>query len=197
MTAIEWILKRFEDTINDGMDSTVRYQLTAENLPDIINLLDTEYDQNALKAVVFTTRSRRDVEALEIKADRAVNFLHNTIDAAQEWKNSLIEAEDMVDLQLKEKKEVLEKEKNQIDEKIAKLGDFLPQSRREDLDTKKQVLEERLAGVACLQKREDETTMKSFQQRKQRLAVQFVEKNGVKRGKLSSGAPRLLDSEDE
>ena len=73
----------------------------------------------------------------------------------------------------------------------------MPQSRREDLDTKKQVLEERLAGVACLQEREDETSMKSFQQRKRRLAVQLVEKNRVKRRKLSSGAPRLLDSEDE
>ena len=112
MTAIEWILKGFENTINDDMASNVRYQLTAENLQDIINSLDTEYDQNALKAVVFATRSRRDVEALGIKADRAVNFLHNTNNAAQEWKNSLIEAEDMVDLQLKEKKEVLEKEKN-------------------------------------------------------------------------------------
>ena len=171
------------------MASNVQYQRTAENLQDIINSLDTEYDQNALKAVVFATRSRRDVEALGIKADRAVNFLHNTINAAQEWKNSLIEAEDMVDLQLKEKKEVLEKEKNQIDEKIAKLGEFLPQSRREDLDTKKQVLEERLAGVACLQQREDETSMKSFQQCKRRLAVQLVEKNRVKRHKLSSGAP--------
>ena len=197
MTAIEWILKGFEDTINDDMASNVRYQLTDENLQDIINSLDTEYDQNALKAVVFATRSRRDVEALGIKADRAVNFLHNTINAAQEWKNSLIEAEDMVDLQLKEQKEVLEKEKNKIDEKIVKLGDFLPQSSREDLDTKKQVLEERLAGVACLQEREDETSMKSFQQRKRRLAVQLVEKNRVKRRKLSSGAPRLLDSEDE
>ena len=45
----------------------VRYQLTAENLQHIINSLDTEYDQNALKAVVFATRSRRDVEALGIK----------------------------------------------------------------------------------------------------------------------------------
>ena len=73
----------------------------------------------------------------------------------------------------------------------------MPQSRRKDLDTKKQVLEERLAGVACLQEREDETSMKSFQQRKRRLAVQLVENNRVKRRKLSSGAPRLLDSEDE
>ena len=197
MTAIEWILKGFEDTINDGMANNVRYQLTAENLQDIINSLDIECDQNALKAVVFATRGRRDVEALGIKADRAVNFLHNTINAAQEWKNSLIAAEDMLDLQLKEKKEVFEKEKNQTDEKIEKLGDFLPQSRREGLDTKKQVLEERLAGVACLHESEDKTSMKSFQHRKRRLAVQLVEKNRVKRRKLSSGAPRLLDSEDE
>jgi hypothetical protein len=35
----------------------------------------TEFDKNAGKAVLFATRSRREIEDLGVKADRAVTFL--------------------------------------------------------------------------------------------------------------------------
>ena len=96
--------------------------------------MDTEYDRNTLKAIIFATRSRKEVEVLGIKADRAVHFLKNTRQAAEECKNALVAAEDMLELRLKHKKEVIEEKIHQIDEKVAKLGDLLPKFRTEDLE---------------------------------------------------------------
>ena len=88
--------------------------------------MDTEYDRNALKAIIFATRSRKEVDVLGIKADRVVHFLKNTCQAAEECQNALVAAEDMLELRLKHKKEVIEEKIHQIDEKVAKLGDLLP-----------------------------------------------------------------------
>ena len=93
--------------------------------------MDTEYDRNELKATIFATQSRKDVEALGIKADRAVHFLKNSFQAAEECQNALVTAGDMFELRLKHKKEVIEKKIHQIDEKVVKLGDLLPKLRRQ------------------------------------------------------------------
>ena len=79
----------------------MRYQLTSSNLTSILKSMDTEY---ALKAIIFATRSRKEVEALGIKADRAVHFLKNSCQAAEECENALVAAEDMLKLRLKHKK---------------------------------------------------------------------------------------------
>lgn len=193
-TDIAWLLKDMGNTIEG---KNVRYELTASNLQSIINSMDTEYDKNALKAVIFATRCRSEVESLGIKADRAVTFLSKTVNAAKEWKNAMLAAEDMIELRLKEKKESVETKIQQIDKKISKLGEFLPECRRDDLETEKELLSEQAENIACLQDKKDSSSKKLFNQRKRRLAVQLIDENRVKRRKASSGAPRLLDSEDE
>ena len=125
LTDIAWLLQELENIAADS-EHNVRYQLTSSNLTSIIQSLDTEYDRNALKAIIFATRSHKEVEALGIKADRAVHFLKNSCQAAEECQNALVAAEDMLELRLKHKKEVIEEKMHQIDEKIAKLGDLLP-----------------------------------------------------------------------
>lgn len=70
----------------------VRYQLTSSTLTSIIKSMDTEYDRNALKVIIFATQSRKEVEALGIKADRAVQFLKNICQAAEECQNALVTA---------------------------------------------------------------------------------------------------------
>ena len=75
---IGWLLQDVEEVSNDS-NMKLRYQLTSSNLKVIIDSMDTEFDKNALIAVLFATRSRKDIEDLGIKADRAVKFLRNTI----------------------------------------------------------------------------------------------------------------------
>ena len=159
--------------------------------------MDTEYDRNALKAIIFATRSCKEVEALGIKADRAVQFLKNSCQAAEECQNALVAAEDMLDLGLKHKKEVIEEKIHQIDEKVAKLGDVLAKFRREDLETEKDMLKEGAARITNLQTKQDCSNKKQFQQCERKLATQLIEENRIKRRKVCSGAPRLLDSDDE
>ena len=77
---IGWLLQDVEEVSNDS-NLNLRYQLTSSNLKVIINSVDTEFDKNALKAVLFATRRRREIEDLGVKADRAVTFLKNTISA--------------------------------------------------------------------------------------------------------------------
>lgn len=77
LTDIAWLLQDLENSASDS-EHNVRYQLTSSNLTSIITSMDTEYDRNALKAIIFATRSRKEVEALGIKADRAVQFLNNS-----------------------------------------------------------------------------------------------------------------------
>lgn len=159
--------------------------------------MDTEYDKSALKAIIFATRSRKEVEALGIKADRAVQFLQNSCQAADECENALIAAEDILELRLQKKKEVIEEKIHQIDEKVTKLGDLLPKFRRDDLETEKDMLKERAARVTNLQAKQESSSKKRFQQCKRKLATQLIEENRIKRRKTCSGAPRLMDSDDE
>ena len=50
----------------------------------ILNSLDTEYNRMALKAVVFTLRSRSETYNLGIKPDRAVQFISKVMSASDE-----------------------------------------------------------------------------------------------------------------
>ena len=95
------------------------------------------------------------------------------------------------------KKEVIEEKIHQIDEKVAKLGDLLPKVRREDLDTEKDMLKERTARITNLQTKQESSCKKQFQQCKQKLTTQLSEENRIKRRKIFSGAPQLLDSDDK
>lgn len=69
-----WLLKDLEETSSNDDGKAVRYQLTSSSLGTIIKSMDTEYDRNALKAVPFATRSRKEITELGINADRAVTF---------------------------------------------------------------------------------------------------------------------------
>ncbi|CAH3184731.1 unnamed protein product [Porites lobata] len=99
----------------------------------------------------------------------------------------------MLELRLKHKKEVIEEKIHQIDEKVAKLGDLLPKFRTEDLESEKDMLTERAARIT----KQERSSKKQFQQCKRKLATQLIEENRIKRRKICSGAPRLLDSDDE
>lgn len=77
-------------------------------------------------------------QELGIKADRAVTFLRNTILISEECENALLAAEDMLNTRLTQKKERIDQNINQIDEKISTLGDRLPKVRKEDLLVEKE-----------------------------------------------------------
>ena len=182
LTDIEWLLKDLEE---------------CSNLRSIINSMDTEFDRNALKAVLFATRSRKDIVYLGIKEDRAVNFLRKTVTTAAECENALVAAEDLLNIRYSRKRKLINEEIDRIDAKIARLGDLLPDARKKDLVTEKETLLERAGNTKKLEVHEDNNSKKRFEQCKRRLARNLIEENRVKRRKASSGAPRAMDSEGE
>ena len=58
--------------------STERLKLTADVLERVLSSMDTEYDRNALKGILFTFLSRSEIYSLGVKPDRAVKFLSKT-----------------------------------------------------------------------------------------------------------------------
>ena len=104
-TDIGWLLKDLE---KNDKDVPVHYPLTSSNVKSILSSMDTEYDKNTLKAVLFATQSRKDITDLGIKADNAANFLQRTVTAAQECENALEAAEDMLCMRMSRKRKIIE-----------------------------------------------------------------------------------------
>ncbi len=104
-TDIEWLLKDLEESKDD---TSIRFQLTSSNLKSIINFMDTEFDRNALKAVLFATRSRKEISDLGIKTDRAVNFLWKM--SVKECENALVAAEDLLNIRYSRKRKLIDEQ---------------------------------------------------------------------------------------
>lgn len=58
----------------EAPSSSERVKLTADVLESVLASMDTEYDRNALKGILFTFLSRSEIYALGVKPDRALNF---------------------------------------------------------------------------------------------------------------------------
>ena len=58
---IAWLLQELDNSAADS-EHNERYKLTCASLTNIIKSMDTEYDRNTLKAIIFATRSRKEVE---------------------------------------------------------------------------------------------------------------------------------------
>ena len=92
LTDIAWLLQELENSAADS-EHNERYKLTCANLTSIIKSMDTEYDRNALKVIIFATRSRKEVEVLGIKADRAVHFLRKLGNLLPKFRREDLESE--------------------------------------------------------------------------------------------------------
>ena len=122
-----------------------RFPLDSESLNKILNSIDTEYDRMALKAVIFALHSRSQTYELGIKPDRAVKFLSKVLSVADESKNALKTAEDLLKLRTRERVENVEKKIQQLDTKIEK--PLLSERRKCELEGEKDALKERLANL--------------------------------------------------
>ena len=80
----------------EAPSSSERGKLTADVLESVLASVDTEYDRNALKGILFTFLSRSEIYALGVKPDRALNFLSKTLQASEEVENAQVAAEDMI-----------------------------------------------------------------------------------------------------
>jgi len=181
----------------DVPSSTERLKLTADVLECVLASMDTEYDRNALKGILFTFLSRSEIYALGVKPDRAVNFLSKTLQASQEVENAQLAAEDMIALRINERKSKIQEKLDEIDKRLEKDGDLLSEKRKADMLQQKEALMERKEHAESVQKQETASAKKSFLQQRKRLASSLIEENRVKKRKRSCGAPSLLDSEDE
>ena len=174
-----------------------RVKLTADVLESVLASMDTEYDRNALKGILFTFLSRSEIYALGVKPDRALNFLSKTLQASEEVENAQVAAEDMILLRLIERNGKIQEKINEIDRKLQKDGDLLSEKRRADMIQQKEALLERKEHTESVKNQNTASAKKHFVQQRKRLASSLIEQNRVKNRKRSCGAPSLLDSDDE
>ena len=174
-----------------------RVKLTADVLESVLASMDTEYDRNALKGILFTFLSRSEIYALGVKPDRALNFLSKTLQASEEVENAQVAAEDMILLRLIERNGKIQEKINEIDRKLQKDGDLLSEKRRADTIQQKEALLERKEHTESVKNQNTASAKKHFVQQRKRLASSLIEQNRVKNRKRSCGAPSLLDSDDE
>ena len=128
--------------------STERLKLTADVLERVLSSMDTEYDRNALKGILFTFLSRSEIYSLGVKPDRAVKFLSKTLQASQEVENAQLAAEDMILLRKNERKGKIQEKLNGIDGDI----DLLSERRKADMIQQKDALLERMVHTESVKK---------------------------------------------
>ena len=128
--------------------STERLKLTADVLECVLSSMDTEYDRNALKGILFTFLSRSEIYSLGVKPDRAVKFLSKTLQASQEVENAQLAAEDMILLRKNERKGKIQEKLNGIDGDI----DLLSERRKADMILQKDALLERMVHTESVKK---------------------------------------------
>ncbi|CAH3151964.1 unnamed protein product, partial [Porites evermanni] len=173
--------------------SSERLKLTADVLESVLASMDTEYDRNALKRILFTFLSRSEIYALGVKPDRAVNFLSKTLQASEEVENAQVAAEDMIFLRLIERNGKIQEKINDIDRKLQKEGDLLSEKRRADMIQQK----ERKEHAESVKNQNTASAKKHVVQQRKRLTSSLIEENRVKKRKRSCGAPSLLHSDEE
>ena len=127
-----------------------RFPLDYESLNKILNSIDTEYDRMALKAVIFALHSRSQTYELAVTPDRAVKFLSKVLSVADESKNALKTAEDLLKLRTRVRVENVAKKIQQLDMKIEK--PLLLERRKCELEGEKDALKESLANLKELEK---------------------------------------------
>lgn len=197
LTDIGVLLNEFIEGGNSKESTEQRLTLTADVLDRVLASMDTEYDRNALKGILFTFLTRSEIYDLGVKPDRAVNFLLKTVQASYEVESAQVAAEDMLLLRLNERKDKIQEKINELEKKLQKDGNLLSEKRKADINIQKDALLERREYTESLQNQNTASSRKLFTQARKRLATSLIEENRLKRRKQSCGAPALLDSDDE
>ena len=72
------------------METFSRFNLNVESFNRVLQSVDTEYDKSVLKAMIFSTASRKKVQELGIKPDNAVKLLHKVVTAAKIYNKTIL-----------------------------------------------------------------------------------------------------------
>ena len=163
-----------------------KIEITRENVDMLLNSMDTEYDKNVAKVILSAGRSRARIDELGINADNIVGLSERVALVGQEAKNPLIAAEDFVKLYIKGEigklqtdterlqHTLLEKQDDWTDASLGDIGNHL--------DDQKQRLKHLTDVVEC----KDKYHQRLFNNRVKRKAVELIEKNRLKRRKLTN-----------
>ena len=107
---------------------------------------------------------RKEITELGINADRAVTFLSKTISASEECENALEAVEDMLNIRMARKRELIDERINRIDAKVARLEELLPDLRKKNVVVEKEMLMELAEHIQKLQILDDKYSVKCFNQ---------------------------------
>lgn len=131
--------------VYDSIDK--RWNLSAEDVHRVLKSMDTEYDRECARALLSADKSRAEIYELGMKPDAAVKAVKHVTEVANEYDNAKLAATDMLNLRLRERKEKLTKELENIKMVISQKSDSWPKHRIDDLEERRVLTEERLKEV--------------------------------------------------
>ena len=188
-------LIKAENQAEREMKLLVSGKLTYEIVNNAVNSMDTEYDRNVLKAILSRLLDNKALYNLGIRPDFALKKLTHLEEVWIERGHAQIAAEDMLNLRINSKIDKIESDVKVLEIKT-KQGTF-SEKWLKDLGGRKEVLQEILNSNKELLHQNDNYCRQRFKQASRKIARRRVLDNRLKLRKLGTGAPVLLDSEDE
>lgn len=139
-------------------------------------------------------RSRAELDKLGIKSDEIKRATDKVLQTTEDWKNTLLAAEDLERLHVKKQLDIAQRNEKELESLYLRKSSTW-RSGLEKISENISKTKER--GVSCEALLKN-TDGQKWKQRVKRKAKQLFEENRVKRRKLTTqGRPSLIDSEDE
>ena len=179
---LHWFMEEFISTPTSMPDKLPRIDKNHENVKQIINSMDTEYDQKCAKVHVCSDKSLREVKQLGFKQQNITEDTIHIIEAANEVENAKVAASDMVKLSLSAKSSKISEQIQETHALLKLKKDEYSERHLGDLEEAKFVLEERLTHVLKLQNPETAYEKQCIQQAIKRRADDPILQNRIKEG---------------
>ena len=127
-----------ERLISKEENTFTRFHLDAGSLNRVLQSMDTEYDKSVLKAIIFSSATRKKTYELGIKPENAVGFLYKIVTASAECEQANDAAGDILKLRDKEKLQKIDKKIKTIEDKLSKKESLIAEGRKADLLSEKE-----------------------------------------------------------
>lgn len=175
--------------------SGTRLPLDFGTVQQLLNSMDSEYDQTVAKGLLAALLSRAQLYNLGIKPDRIIGSLSEIIEASKEADNAIDAADGLLVCRLKDRLKRIDQQEKELREKLKKCA--LSERTKLDLEADLDLLEQRRQEQNALLAREDKDSIRKFRQSRKRVAKELLEENRVKRRRLGAGRSRAMGEEEE
>ena len=189
----------FEDmqAISNAQEKACSLTLDKEQVQDILNNLDTEWDRQVFRVLLTASRSRREVAELGIDVDQTAEKSEMVLQAIQQRKETMLDAEKIVETALAEQLKKLNEEISTKEKRLESKKSLWTEGQLEDLEEEISCLNDRQKDITSLIRKENKESRKNVQQRIRRVQSKLINKRRIGTRRKGAGRHLSLDKIDE